>query len=113
GPTVAGRTRGLGVPGAKRPPLTRGVRPCAEAGLAGYDVPLRWGLAAPAGTPRPVIDTLNRALNAALTTDEVRGRLAIEGAEPQPTSPADYAAIIDRELTMWSDLVKAVGITPE
>jgi tripartite-type tricarboxylate transporter receptor subunit TctC len=46
-------------------------------------------------------------------TDEVRGRLAVEGAEPQPTTPEEYAAIIDRELTMWSDLVKAVGINPE
>jgi hypothetical protein len=46
-------------------------------------------------------------------TEEVRGRLAVEGAEPQPTTPEVYAAIIDRELTMWSDLVKAVGINPE
>src|SRR5262249_395750 len=68
---------------------------------------------APRGTPRPIIDTLNRALNAALTTDEVRERLAIEGADPQPSTPEEYAAIIDRELTMWSDLVKAVGINPE
>jgi tripartite-type tricarboxylate transporter receptor subunit TctC len=110
---VAGTIRGLAVTGAKRSPLIPAVPTFAEAGLAGYDVPLRWGLAAPAGTPRPVIDTLNRALNAALTTDEVRGRLAIEGAEPQPTTPEEYAAIIDGELTMWSDLVKAVGINPE
>jgi len=46
-------------------------------------------------------------------TEEVRGRLAVEGAEPQPTTPEAYAAIIDRELTMWSDLVRAVGINPE
>src|SRR5215831_8268435 len=110
---VAGTIRGLAVTGAKRSPLIPAVPTFAEAGLAGYDVPLRWGLAALAGTPRPVIDTLNRALNAALTTDEVRGRLAIEGAEPQPTTPEEYAAIIDGELTMWSDLVKAAGINPE
>src|SRR5215831_8655496 len=99
--------------GAARSALIPAVPTLAEAGLAGYDVPLRWGLAAPAGTPRAVIDTLNRALNAALMTEEVRGRLAVEGAEPQPTTPEVYAAIIDRELTMWSDLVKAVGINPE
>ena len=85
----------------------------AEAGLPGYDVPLRWGLAAPAGTPRAVIEKLNGALNAALMTDEVRQRLALEGAEPQPTTPEDYAAIIDREVAMWSELVKAAGIKPE
>ena len=76
-------------------------------------MPLRWGLAAPAGTSRPIIDKLNAALNAALATDEVRQRLAIEGAEPQPTTPEEYGAIIDREVTMWSDLVKAAGIKPE
>src|SRR5499427_4195136 len=110
---VAGTIHGLAVTGAKRSALIPAVPTFAEAGLAGYDVPLRWGLAAPAGTPRAVIDTLNRALNAALVTGEVRERLAIEGAEPQPTTPEEYAAIIGRELTMWSDLVKAVGIKSE
>jgi hypothetical protein len=46
-------------------------------------------------------------------TDEVRGRLAVEGADPQPTTPEGYAAIIDRELTTWSELVKGAGINPE
>jgi tripartite-type tricarboxylate transporter receptor subunit TctC len=110
---LAGTMRGLGVTGAKRSALLPEVPTFAEAGLPGYDVPLRWGLAAPAGTPRPVIDKLNSALNAALATEEVRQRLAIEGAEPVPTTPQEYAAVIDREVTMWSDLVKAVGIKPE
>ena len=52
-------------------------------------------------------------MNAALASDEVRQRLAVEGAEPQPGTPEDYAAIIDREVTMWTELVKAVGIKPE
>jgi len=110
---VAGTIHGLAVTGAKRSALIPDVPTFAEAGLPGYDVPLRWGLAAPAGTPRPIIDKLNAALNAALATDEVRQRLAIEGAEPQPTTPEEYAAIIDREVAMWSDLVKAAGIKPE
>ena len=110
---VAGTIHGLAVTGAKRSALIPDVPTFAEAGLPGYDVPLRWGLAAPAGTPRPIIDKLNAALNAALATDEVRQRLAIEGAEPQPTTPEEYGAIIDREVTMWSDLVKAAGIKPE
>ena len=110
---VAGTIHGLAVTGAKRSALIPDVPTFAEAGLPGYDVPLRWGLAAPAGTPRPIIDKLNAALNAALATDEVRQRLAIEGAEPQPTTPEEYAAIIDREVAMWSELVKAAGIKPE
>ena len=110
---LAGTIHALGVTGAKRSALIPAVPTFAEAGLPGYDVPLRWGLAAPAGTPRAVIEKLNGALNAVLMTDEVRQRLALEGAEPQPTTPEDYAAIIDREVAMWSELVKAAGIKPE
>jgi tripartite-type tricarboxylate transporter receptor subunit TctC len=110
---VAGTIHGLAVTGSKRSALIPDVPTFAEAGFPGYDVPLRWGLAAPAGTPRPIIDKLNAALDAALATDEVRQRLAIEGAEPQPTTPEEYAAIIDREVAMWSELVKAAGIKPE
>lgn len=110
---LAGTIHALAVTGAKRSALLPAVPTFAEAGLPGYEVPLRWGLAAPAGTPRPIIEKLNATLNGALMTDEVRQRLAVEGAEPQPTTPEEYAAIIDREVTMWSDLVKAAGIKPE
>jgi tripartite-type tricarboxylate transporter receptor subunit TctC len=110
---AAGTMRALAVTGATRSPLIPAVPTLAEAGLAGYEVPLRWGLAAPVGTARSIIDALNRALNSALASDEVRSQLALEGAEPQPTTPEEYAAMIDRELTMWSDLVKAAGIRVE
>jgi tripartite-type tricarboxylate transporter receptor subunit TctC len=110
---LAGTIRALALTAAERSALLPSVPTFAEAGFPGYDVPLRWGLAAPAGTPHDVIAALNRALNAALATDEVRQRLAIEGAVPQPSTPEAHAAIIDRELTMWSDLVKAVGLKTE
>jgi tripartite-type tricarboxylate transporter receptor subunit TctC len=110
---LAGSIHALAVTGGKRSALLPQVPTLAEAGFAGFDVPLRYGLAAPAGTPRATIEKLNQALNAALASDDVRRRLAIEGAEPQPTTPEAFAAIIDRELTMWSELVKAVGIKPE
>jgi tripartite-type tricarboxylate transporter receptor subunit TctC len=110
---AAGTIRALAVTGAKRSPLIPAVPTLAEAGLVGYEVPLRWGLAAPAGTARPIIDALNRALNSALSSEEARQRLALDGAEPQPTTPEEYTAMIDRELTMWSDLVNAIGIKPE
>jgi tripartite-type tricarboxylate transporter receptor subunit TctC len=110
---AAGSIRPLAVTGAKRAPLLPGVPTLIEAGLPGYEVPLRWGLAAPAGTAHAVIDTLSQALNSTLASEEVRARLALEGAEPQSTTPAEYAALIDRELTMWSDLVSAVGLKLE
>ena len=108
-----GKVRALAVTSAKRSPIFPDLPTVAEAALPGYEAVLHYGIVAPAGTPRPIIDKLNAALNAALATDEVRQRLAIEGAEPQPTTPEEYGAIIDREVTMWSDLVKAAGIKPE
>ena len=74
---------------------------------------LSYGLVAPAGTPRAIVERLNAALNAALATDEVKNRLATEGAEPQPTTPEEFAAMIDREETSGSALVKAIGLRPE
>jgi tripartite-type tricarboxylate transporter receptor subunit TctC len=110
---LAGTIRALAVTGTQRSALLPMVPTFAEQGLSDYDVPLRWGLTAPAGIPRAVIDKLNGALNAALASDDVRQRLAVEGAEPQPSTPEEYAAIIDRELTLWSQLVTTVGIKPE
>jgi tripartite-type tricarboxylate transporter receptor subunit TctC len=85
----------------------------AEAALPGFEAVLRYGLVAPPGTPRPIIEKLNAALNAVLTSADVRGRLAIEGAEPLPSTPAEYGADIDREETQWSKVVKASGAKAE
>ena len=74
---------------------------------------LSYGLVARAGTPRPIVERLNKELRAALATEQVRRRLIQEGAEPQPTTPEEQAAVIDREETKWSTLIKAIGIQPE
>jgi tripartite-type tricarboxylate transporter receptor subunit TctC len=85
----------------------------AESGLPGFDAVLTYGLIAPAGTPRPIIDRLNKELRAALATDEVKRRLMQEGAEPMPTTPEEHAAVIDQEETKWSTLIKSIGLKPE
>src|ERR1700704_309086 len=110
---LAGTIHGLAVTGAKRSALIPAVPTFAEAGLPGYDVPLRWGLAAPAGTPRAVIEKLNGALNAALMTHDVRQRLPPRGRAPQATPPEEHGAIIARRGARGADLVKAAGIKPE
>ena len=71
---------------------------------------LTYGLVAPAGTPRPIVERLNKELRAALATDEVKKRLYQEGAEPMPTTPEEHAAVIDREETKWSALIRSAGI---
>ena len=85
----------------------------AESGLPGYEAVLRYGLVAPAGTPRAIIERLNRELNFALASADVRQRLATEGAEPLPSTPDEYAADIEREETQWSKVVKQSGAKVE
>jgi tripartite-type tricarboxylate transporter receptor subunit TctC len=85
----------------------------AESGLPGFDAVLTYGLIAPAATPRPIVDRLNKELRAALATDEVKRRLVQEGAEPMPTTSEEHAAVIDREETKWSTLIKSIGLKAE
>jgi tripartite-type tricarboxylate transporter receptor subunit TctC len=85
----------------------------AESGLPGFDAVLTYGLLAPAGTPRPIVERLNQALRAALASEEVRQRLLQEGAEPMPTTPEEHAAVIDREEAKWSAIIRSAGIKAE
>jgi len=109
----SGLLRMLAVTSAKRSTLLPDVPTVAESGMPGFDAVLRYGLVAPAGTPRPIIERLNGALRRALESKEVRDRLAIEGAEPLPSTPEDYAIDIDREETQWSKVIKASGTKAE
>ena len=104
-----GKLRALGVTGLKRSASFPDVPTVAEQGLPGFEAVLHYGIVAPAGTPRPIVDKLNAALRAALGDPKVHGHIATEGAEPLPTSPDEYAADIDREETKWSALVKKSG----
>src|SRR5450755_1535895 len=108
-----GKLRALAVTGAKRSPAFPDVPTVAEQGLPGFEAVLHYGIVAPAGTPRPIVDKLNAALRAALNTDEVHRRIATEGAEPLPTTSDEYATDIDREETKWSALVKKSGANVE
>ena len=84
-----------------------------EAGLAGFDASLYYGLVAPAGTPRPIIDKLNKQLQAALASSEVKKQLGLDGTEITPGTPEDYAAFIDKDEKKWSQLVKTSGVEQE
>jgi len=109
----SGKLRMLAVTSAVRSTLLPEVPTIAEAALPGFEAVLRYGLVAPPGTPPAIITRLSAALNAALASGDVRARLAIDGAEPLPGTPADYAADIDREETQWSKVVKASGAKAE
>jgi tripartite-type tricarboxylate transporter receptor subunit TctC len=109
----AGKLRALAVTSAARSGLLPDVPTMAEAGLSDFDASLYYGLAAPAGTPRPVIDKLNKVLREALASDEVRRQLGADGTDITPGTPEDYAAFIDKDEKKWSQLVKASGVEQE
>ena len=109
----AGLLRALAVTSTTRNALLGEVPTMIEAGLPSFDASLYYGLAAPSGTPRPIIERLNKALRAALASEEVKKQLALAGTEITPGSPEDYAAFIDRDERKWSELVKASGVEPE
>jgi len=81
--------------------------------LSGYEAVLHYGIVAPAGTPRPIVEKLNATLNAALGDGEVKKRLATEGAEPLPSSPEQYAADIASEQVKWSGIIRKAGVKGE
>jgi tripartite-type tricarboxylate transporter receptor subunit TctC len=110
GNVQAGKLRGLAVTSPKRSSLLPDMPAVAET-LPGFEVALRYGLIAPAGTPPAIIAKLNKALNDTLATDEVKKRIAAEGAEMLSGTPADYAADIDKEEKKWAAVVKGLGLT--
>jgi tripartite-type tricarboxylate transporter receptor subunit TctC len=107
---IAGQLRGLAVADTKRSPALPDVPTSAESGLPGFEAVQYYGLAAPAGTPQPVVARLNNELVKILTTDEMKKRLLQEGSVPTPGPPEDYAANMEREEGKWAALVKKLGL---
>jgi tripartite-type tricarboxylate transporter receptor subunit TctC len=108
----AGKLRAFAVTTTQRAPGFADLPTMAEAGgkeLAGFDVSTWFGVFAPAGTPPAIVDQLNRAFRSALTSADMRERLARMGAEPAPTSPQEFAAFVQRELAKYQQVVKFSG----
>jgi tripartite-type tricarboxylate transporter receptor subunit TctC len=106
----ARQIRALAATSLKRSAAYPDLPTVAESGLPGYDAVLTYGIVAPAGTPRPIVDKLNKALRDALATDEVKRRLIQEGAEPMSTTPEEHAALLDREDKKWSAIITSAGL---
>ncbi|HMK78402.1 MAG TPA: tripartite tricarboxylate transporter substrate binding protein [Xanthobacteraceae bacterium] len=107
-----GKVRAIAITGAKRSPLLPEVPTVAET-VPGYESAQRYGIIAPARTPAVIVEKLNAALRAALSADEVAARVAAEGAEVTPSSPAEYAADIAAEEAKWGRIIRALGLKGE
>jgi len=108
-----GKVRALAVTGVTRSKAFPDIPTVAEAALPGFEAVLHYGIVAPAGTPRPVVDKLNAAMRTALASADVLAHLDTDGAEPFPSTPEQYATDIDREETKWSEIVRRSGARAE
>jgi tripartite-type tricarboxylate transporter receptor subunit TctC len=101
------------VTGTKRFSLLPDVPTAAESGLPGFDSVLHYGLLAPAGTPRPIIERLNKELRLLVETDAVKQRIQTEGGDAMTSTPEEYASDIDVEEKKWSALIKKLNLKVE
>jgi len=105
-----GRLVAIAVPSAKRSSALPEVATFQESGLAGFDVSSWVGIFAPAKTPAPVVEKLNRELEAALKTPFVRERYATLGIEPVGNTPAQFGGQVRADLARWAEVVKAANV---
>lgn len=112
-PHVKGeRVRALAVTGSRRLPALPSVPTLNEAGVTGYEATAWYGFFAPKGTPKNVVDKLNRQINAALQEPEVRAKLESGGSvEVVGGSPEAFAALVDSETVKWKNVIDSGGIT--
>jgi len=108
-----GRLRVLGVTSPQRLAAFPDVPTFAESGVPGMTIEHWWGVMAPAGTPRPIVDRLHGAIVQALNTPDVRERFAALAVEPRTNTPEQFRALVESELKRWADVVRNAGIKPE
>ena len=105
-----GHLKAVATTSAGRASIAPNVPTMAESGLPGYDLSLWYGLVAPAGTPRGVIDKLSRVANEALKSDDVSKPMRANGIDPVGGSPEDFARFIAREVEKMAKLAALVGV---
>jgi tripartite-type tricarboxylate transporter receptor subunit TctC len=113
GQISAGTVRALGVTTAKRAPFLPDVPSIAEAGVAGYDTGVWWGLVGPAGMSATIVAQLSSDFVAALKAPAVRDRLNTLGAAPIGSSPKEFDAVIRADYEKWGPIIKAAGMKAE
>ncbi len=108
----AGRLRPLAVTTAQRAAVLPDVPTIAET-VPGYEASVFYGMAVPAGTPRDIVETLNRAVNDALADPDMQAKLAELGGTLTPGTPEDFGKFVADETDKWAKVVKATGATAE
>lgn len=109
----SGRVRALGVTTAKRNPQLPDVPTIVESGVPGYEVTIWYGVFAPVATPKAIVQKLNAEMIKALNSPEMKERMALQGMDPAPSTPAELAAFVKAETVKWAKAAKDSGATAE
>ena len=106
----SGLLKALGTSGKVRSPILPNVPTIAEAGIPGYDATIWMGVMAPAGTPRPIVELLNREINKILQRPDIQESWKRQGANTMVMSPEEFGAYVESEIERWGKLIKANNI---
>jgi tripartite-type tricarboxylate transporter receptor subunit TctC len=109
----SGRIRPLAVTASKRIPILPEVPTFVESGLPTFVVTQWFGILAPAGTPRPVIDRLYQSLTRGASSADFVERMTAQGVDVVNRNPEAFAQLIKTELAQWAKVIKSAGITPQ
>jgi tripartite-type tricarboxylate transporter receptor subunit TctC len=106
---AAGKVKALATSGSKRSPVTPNIPTLSEAGVPGYESGIWLGVMAPAGTPRPVLEQLNTAINKVVNAEDVKTTWAKQGAYPMGMSIEQFDKFLRDEIVKWAKVVKLSG----
>ena len=106
----SGKLRALAVTGERRAQSAPDIPTVIESGVKGYSVTSWYGLLAPVGTPQAIIDKLNAETVKVMRLPDMKERLSSEGAEPSPSTPAEFAVFIKTEISKWEKVIKSAGL---
>ncbi len=109
----SGRLRILGVTSARRLAAFPDVPTFEESGVSGMIVEHWWGVMAPAGVPKPVVDRLHGAIVIAVNSPDVRERFSVLAVEPRTNAPQEFRALLETDVKRWAKVVKDAGIKVE
>jgi tripartite-type tricarboxylate transporter receptor subunit TctC len=109
----SGKLRALATTGGKRTGAMPELPTMAEAGVPGFEMTVWFGLVAPAGTPRPIIERLNREVGEILRTAELKERFAAAGIDITPSTPDELGERVRADLPYYTRLMRDAGIQPE
>ena len=109
----SGRLRALAISSAKRSAAAPALPTVAESGMPGYESGTWFGLFAPTGTPREIVNRLNGEINRIMATADMKAKLLDQGADPVTGTPEQFRAFVKNELARWGKIVKTVGVKLE